>query len=107
MPPRMDPLSKTATGQPESAQSRLGCVIATWGHGALAVRNVPSPQEALGSLMDGLMRMVNQSDEVPHLIKAALVGFGFVYLSRSSTAPASYCTCWPSTASTTTRPCPR
>lgn len=51
------------------------------GHGALAVRYVPPPPEVLGSLMDGLMRMANAREgDVPPLVKAALVSFGFVFL---------------------------
>ncbi len=50
------------------------------GHGALAVRYVPPPPESLDALMDGLMRMANRRDEVPPLIKAALVSFGFVFI---------------------------
>ncbi|MCI1192603.1 Fic family protein [Calidifontimicrobium sp. SYSU G02091] len=51
------------------------------GHGALAVRYVPPPPEALGPLMDGLMRMANAREgDVPPFVKAALVSFGFVFL---------------------------
>lgn len=51
------------------------------GHGALAVRYLPPAPEALGPLMDGLMRMANaQQGDVPPLIKAALVSFGFVFM---------------------------
>ena len=50
------------------------------GHGALAVRYVPPPPEALESLLNGFMRMANAEDDVPPLIKAALVSFGFVFL---------------------------
>jgi hypothetical protein len=51
------------------------------GHGALAVRYVPPPPDALDSLMDGLMRMANAREgDVPPLVKAALVSFGFVFL---------------------------
>ena len=51
------------------------------GRGALAVRYVPPPPEALGSLMGGLMRMANAREgDVPPLVKAALVSFGFVFL---------------------------
>ncbi|RYH50403.1 MAG: Fic family protein, partial [Alcaligenaceae bacterium] len=50
------------------------------GHGSLAVRYVPPPPEALESLMGGFMRMANAHDDVPPLIKAALVSFGFVFL---------------------------
>lgn len=51
------------------------------GHGALAVRYVPPPPEAVASLMEGLMRMANTpGGDVPPLIKAALVSFGFVFI---------------------------
>lgn len=50
------------------------------GHGALAVRYVPPPPEDVRPLMDGLMRMANARDDVPPLIKAALVSFGFVFI---------------------------
>jgi hypothetical protein len=51
------------------------------GHGALAVRYVPPPPEDLGPMMDGLMRMANAREgDVPPLVKAALVSFGFVFL---------------------------
>lgn len=51
------------------------------GHGALAVRYVPPSPEALRPLMAGLMRMANSREgDVPPLVKAALVSFGFVFL---------------------------
>lgn len=51
------------------------------GHGALAVRYVPPPPQAMRSLMDGLMRMANSREgDVPALVKAALVSFGFVLI---------------------------
>lgn len=51
------------------------------GHGALAVRYVPPPPEALSALMTGLMRMANATEgDVPPLVKAALVSFGFVFI---------------------------
>lgn len=51
------------------------------GHGALAVRYVPPPPETLRPLMDGLVRMANAREgDVPPLVKAALVSFGFVFL---------------------------
>lgn len=50
------------------------------GHGALAVRYVPPPPDALLSLMDGFMQMANAIDGTPPLIKAALVSLGFVFL---------------------------
>jgi hypothetical protein len=51
------------------------------GHGALAVRYVPPPPDALNSLMAGLMRMANTREgDVPPLVKAALVSFGFVFI---------------------------
>lgn len=50
------------------------------GRGALAVRYVPPPPDSMMALMDGFMRMANARDEVPPLIKAALVSFGFVFI---------------------------
>jgi hypothetical protein len=51
------------------------------GHGALAVRYLPPPPEAVASLMTGLMRMANSTQgDVPPLVKAALVSFGFVFV---------------------------
>lgn len=50
------------------------------GHGALSVRYVPPPPRDMLTLMDGFIRMANAEDEVPALIKAALVSFGFVYI---------------------------
>lgn len=50
------------------------------GHGALAVRYVPPSPEHMLPLIDGLMRMANAEDDVPPLIKAALVSFGFVFI---------------------------
>ncbi|MFT3817670.1 MAG: Fic family protein [Rubrivivax sp.] len=51
------------------------------GHGALAVRYVPPPPATVPSLMDGLMRMANTpGGDVPPLVKAALVSFGFVFV---------------------------
>ncbi|WP_398495979.1 Fic family protein [Variovorax sp.] len=50
------------------------------GHGVLAIRYLPPPPEVLPGLMDGFMQMANAGDDVPPLIKAALVSFGFVFL---------------------------
>jgi len=51
------------------------------GHGALAVRYVPPPPAKVAELMDGLMRMANAREgNVPPLVKAALVSFGFVFV---------------------------
>lgn len=51
------------------------------GHGALAVRYVPPPPEALPGLMGGWLRMANsQGGDVPPFVRAALVSFGFVFL---------------------------
>ena len=51
------------------------------GHGALAVRYLPPPPENVGELMDGLMRLANAPEgNVPPLVKAALVSFGFVFV---------------------------
>ena len=50
------------------------------GRGATAVRYVPPPPDDMLPLMDGFMRMANAQDDVPALIKAALVSFGFVFV---------------------------
>lgn len=51
------------------------------GHGALAVRYLPPPPAQVCQLMDGLMRMANAREgNVPPLVKAALVSFGFVFV---------------------------
>lgn len=51
------------------------------GHGALAVRYLPPPPEQVSELMDGLMRLANAREgNVPPLMKAALVSFGFVFV---------------------------
>lgn len=51
------------------------------GHGALSVRYVPPDPDSLVSLTDGWMRMANAREgDVPPLVKAALVSFGFVFL---------------------------
>ncbi len=50
------------------------------GHGALSVRYVPPSPDGMLRLMAGFMRMANAQDDVPALIKAALVSFGFVYI---------------------------
>jgi hypothetical protein len=51
------------------------------GHGALAVRYVPPPPEVLPGLMEGWMRMANSLEgDVPPLVRAAVVSFGFVFL---------------------------
>jgi len=51
------------------------------GRGALAVRYVPPPPDVVQPLMDGLMRMANTpGGDVPPLVKAALVSFGFVFV---------------------------
>jgi hypothetical protein len=50
------------------------------GRGAAAVRYVPPPPESMVKLMDGFMRMANAKDDVPPLVKAALVCFGFVFI---------------------------
>jgi len=51
------------------------------GRGALAVRYLPPPADKVGELMDGLMRMANAREgDVPPLVKAAVVSFGFVFL---------------------------
>jgi hypothetical protein len=51
------------------------------GHGALAVRYVPPPAADVPALMDGLMRMANAREgDVPPLVKASLVSFGFVFV---------------------------
>lgn len=51
------------------------------GHGALAVRYVPPPPAEVDALVTGLMRMANTREgDVPPLVKAALVSFGFVFV---------------------------
>jgi hypothetical protein len=51
------------------------------GHGVLAVRYLPPPPAQVDALMDGLMRMANAREgNVPPLVKAALVSFGFVFV---------------------------
>lgn len=51
------------------------------GHGALAVRYLPPPPDRVGELMGGLMHMANTREgDVPPLVKAALVSFGFVFV---------------------------
>ena len=51
------------------------------GRGALAVRYVPPAPHDLGPLIDGLIRMANAREgDVPPLVRAALVSFGFVFL---------------------------
>ena len=50
------------------------------GRGALGIRYVPPAPDHLMPLMDGFMRMANAQDDVPPLVKAALVSFGFVFL---------------------------
>lgn len=50
------------------------------GHGALSVRYLPPPPQALDDLMDGFLRMANSKSPMPPLIKAALVSFGFVFV---------------------------
>jgi hypothetical protein len=51
------------------------------GHGALAVRYLPPPPANVPELMDGLMRMANAREgDVPPLVKASLVSFGFVFV---------------------------
>lgn len=68
------------------------------GHGALAVRYIPPRPQDLPALIDGFMRMANAQDDVPPLIKAALLSFGFVFLhpfmdgnGRVSRLLAHYC----------------
>lgn len=50
------------------------------GRGAAAVRYVPPPPDNMMALMNGFMRMANAQDNVPPLVKAALVSFGFVFI---------------------------
>jgi hypothetical protein len=50
------------------------------GRGAAAVRYVPPAPDSMMPLMDGFMRMANAQDDVPPLVKAALVSFGFVFI---------------------------
>jgi hypothetical protein len=50
------------------------------GRGAAGIRYVPPAPDSMMSLMDGFMRMANAQDDVPPLVKAALVSFGFVFI---------------------------
>ena len=50
------------------------------GRGAAAVRYIPPAPDSMMVLMDGFMRMANAQDDVPPLVKAALVSFGFVFI---------------------------
>ena len=50
------------------------------GRGAAAIRYVPPAPDSMMTLMDGFMRMANAQDDVPPLVKAALVSFGFVFI---------------------------
>jgi hypothetical protein len=50
------------------------------GRGAAGVRYVPPDPDSMLTLMDGFMRMANAQDDVPPLIKAALVSFGLVFI---------------------------
>lgn len=51
------------------------------GQGALAIRYVPPAPDHLPALMEGFLRMANSTEgDTPPLVKAALVGFGFVFL---------------------------
>lgn len=50
------------------------------GHGAVAVQYVPPAPTDLHRLITGWLAMANAVDDVPPLIKAALVSFGFVFL---------------------------
>ena len=51
------------------------------GHGALAVRYIPPPPAHVAALTAGLVRMANAREgDVPPMVKAALVSFGFVFI---------------------------
>ena len=51
------------------------------GHGALAVRYIPPPPDHVAALTAGLVRMANAREgDVPPMVKAALVSFGFVFI---------------------------
>lgn len=50
------------------------------GRGAAGVRYVPPDPHSMVTLMDGFMRMANAQDDVPPLVKSALVSFGFVFI---------------------------
>jgi hypothetical protein len=50
------------------------------GRGAAGVRYVPPAPDSMMTLMEGFMRMANAQDDVPPLVKAALVSFGFVFI---------------------------
>ncbi|MCW8207354.1 Fic family protein [Verminephrobacter aporrectodeae subsp. tuberculatae] len=76
-------LQNAVISSPRSAESGFRGAqnwLQRGGHGALAVRYVPPAPEHLRPLIDGLMRMANAKDDVPALIKAALVSFGFVFI---------------------------
>jgi hypothetical protein len=50
------------------------------GRGSAGVRYVPPDPHSMMTLMDGFMRMANATDDVPPLVKSALVSFGFVFI---------------------------
>ena len=51
------------------------------GHGALAVRYIPPPPAHVAALTAGFVRMANAREgDVPPMVKAALVSFGFVFI---------------------------
>ena len=50
------------------------------GRGATGVRYIPPDPDSMITLMNGFMRMANAEDDVPPLVKAALVSFGFVFI---------------------------
>ncbi|MCC6192824.1 MAG: Fic family protein [Burkholderiales bacterium] len=71
----------TSAIKQEQAVRRQQNWLQRGGHGALAVRYLPPPPEEVGDLMNGLMRMANAREgNVPPLVKAALVSFGFVFV---------------------------
>ena len=76
-------LQNTVISNPLKAEVQFR-VAQNWlqrgGRGAAAVRYVPPAPEDMLTLMDGFMRMANAQDDVPPLVKAALVSFGFVFI---------------------------
>lgn len=76
-------LQNTVISNPIKAEAQFR-VEQNWlqrgGRGATAVRYVPPAPDSMMPLIDGFMRMANAQDNVPPLVKAALVSFGFVFI---------------------------
>ena len=76
-------LQNTVISNPRGAEVQFRSMqnwLQRGGRGAAAVRYVPPAPDSMLTLMDGFMRMANAKDDVPPLVKAALVSFGFVFL---------------------------